>query len=376
MAKFRSPRNILFAAACSIGTAAPAFAFQAVSIGNFASPVDVRVAPDQSNRLYVVEQSGKIRVLQNEVPAAAAFLNIEGIVDFGGERGLLSLAFAPDYATSRRFYVLFVNNLGNVEVDEFLRNPADPLRAQAGSRRVLLKIPHPNAGNHNGGQLQFGADGFLYISVGDGGGTATPGEPARDLGSLLGKILRINPLPGGGKAYQIPPGNPYVGKTGRDEIYAYGLRNPWRMSLTGHLIMIGDVGQGDEEEVNILRIPAAKGVNFGWPQFEGNLVHDNSKPGPDPAVFPIHTYSHGGGGCAIMGGHIVNDVQLPALKGRYIYGDNCTGEIRSFCRMSVHRRYRAISAIGISLPGLTTFGRGRGGQVYMADFGKVYRLEP
>ena len=376
MAKFRSPLKILFAAACCLGAAAPAFALQAVSIGNFSSPVDIRVAPDQSNRLYVVEQSGKIRVLQNEVPVATAFLNIESIVDFGGERGLLSLAFAPDYATSRRFYVLFVNNSGNVEVDEFLRSPANPLRAQAVSRRVLLKIPHPNAGNHNGGQLQFGADGFLYISVGDGGGTATPGEPARDLGSLLGKILRINPLPSGGKAYQIPPDNPYVGKTGRDEIYAYGLRNPWRMALTGHLIMIGDVGQGDEEEVDILRIPAAKGVNFGWPQFEGNLVHDNSKPGPDPAVFPIHTYSHGSGGCAIMGGHIVNDVQLPGLKGHYIYGDNCTGEIRSFLPNVSAQTVSGDSAIGISLPGLTSFGRGRGGQVYMADFGKVYRLEP
>jgi glucose/arabinose dehydrogenase len=377
MLKFGVPRKILFAAACCLSLcAAPAFAFRAVPVGNFADPVDIRVAPGQPNNLYVVEQSGKIKVLQNEVPAAAPFLNIEGIVDFNDERGLLSLAFAPNYATSRRFYVLFVNNFGNVEVDEFLRSPTNPLRTQAGSRRVLLRIPHPNASNHNGGQLQFGTDGFLYISVGDGGNTPTPGEPARDLRSLLGKILRINPLPAGGNAYQIPPGNPYVGVFGRDEIYAYGLRNPWRMSLTPNFIAIGDVGQGREEEVNILRIPAAKGVNFGWPQFEGNLVYDNSKPGRDPAVFPIHTYSHDTGGCAVMGGHIVADTQLPALQGRYIYGDLCTGQIRSFLPDVAAQKAIGDSAIGISLPGLRSFGRGTNSQVYMSDGGKVYRLEP
>jgi glucose/arabinose dehydrogenase len=376
MLKFGLPRKILFAAACCLSLcAAPALAFRAVPIGTFAAPIDMRVAASQPNRLYVVEQSGKIKILQNEVPVATPFLNIESIVNFDGERGLLSLAFAPDYATSRRFYVLFVNNNGNVEVDEFLRSPTNPLRTQAGSRRVLLQILHPGASNHNGGQLQFGADGYLYISVGDGGNTATPGEPARDLRSLLGKILRINPLPGGGRAYQIPPGNPYVGVFGRDEIYAYGLRNPWRMALSPSFIMIGDVGEDREEEINILRIPAAKGVNFGWPQFEGNLVYDNSKPGPDPAVFPIHTYGHGVG-CSVTGGHIVTDTQLPALQGRYIYGDFCSGQIRSFLPDVDAQTVSDDSAVGISLPGLRSFGRGRGGQVYVSDGSTVYRLEP
>ena len=377
MAFDRLFRNVLLAGAIGLGVPAlPAQAFQAVPIGEFNSPVDIRFVAGQGNLLYVVEQPGRIMLMRDERPLARPFLDIERLVLFGGEQGLLSVAFAPDYATSRRFYVMFVNNSGNVEIDEFLRDGDDPLHASRTTRRVVLTIPHPGATNHNGGQLQFGSDGYLYIAVGDGGNTATPGEPARDLRSLLGKVLRINPLASGNRSYQIPPGNPFVGKTGRDEIYAYGLRNPWRMSLTANLIEIGDVGQGEAEEVNILRIADAKGVNFGWPQYEGNLIYDNSKPGAHPPVFPIHSYSHSGGGCAIIGGHIIRDSGLPTLAGRYIYGDLCTGEIRSFVPNVSAQTISGDSPAGISLPGLGTFGQGRSGQVYMASGGTVYRLEP
>ena len=356
--------------------AEPAAAFQAVPIGTFASPVDVRVAPGQDDLLYVVEQSGRIMLMRNEVPVTRPFLNIENIVLFGGEQGLLSLAFAPDYATSRRFYVLFVNNSGNVEIDEFLRTAADPLRSAAGSRRKLIEIPHPSAANHNGGQLHFGPDGYLYASVGDGGNTPTAGDPARNLDSLLGKILRINPLPADVNPYQIPPDNPFVGISGRDEIYAYGLRNPWRFSFTGNLMEIGDVGQVSAEEVDILPTATVKGVNFGWPQYEGNLLYDNSRPGPGTPVFPIFTYGHDGGRCAIMGGLIVRDPELPTLAGRYIYGDHCTGEIRSFVPHVKAQNAVDDSPVGLTISGLVSFGSGVHRQIYVVGHSTVYRLEP
>lgn len=368
--------SLLISGALGLGMQAlPAQAFQAVPIGEFNNPVDVRFVPGQAKLLYVVEQPGRIMAMVGEKLPSRVFLNITGLVLFGGEQGLLSMAFAPDYATTRRFYAMFVNNSGNVEIDEFMRDADDPLHAANSTRRIVLTIPHPGAGNHNGGQLQFGPDGYLYIAVGDGGNTATPGEPARDLRSLLGKVLRINPLASGNRSYQIPPDNPFVGKAGRDEIYAYGLRNPWRMSLNEDLIAIGDVGQGSEEEVNILRLAEAKGVNFGWPQWEGNVLHDNSKPGSHPPVFPIHTYSHGDGSCAIIGGHIIRDIGLPALNGRYIYGDLCTGSLRSFTPNVAAQTVSGDSPIGISLPGLTTFFQGRSRQVYVADGTTVYRLE-
>jgi glucose/arabinose dehydrogenase len=376
MAAMTPSRLFLFAATLAItGAAGPAEALQAVPIGTFNTPVDIQIAPGQGNVLYVVEEPGRIMVMRNEVPLPAPFLDIQNIVQFGGEEGLLSLAFAPDYATSGRFYVQFVNNNGDIEIDEFQRSATNPLRADRGSRRLVLIVSHPGASNHNGGQVRFGADGYLYISVGDGGNTATPGQPARDLRVLLGKILRINPLPGGGRRYQIPPDNPYVGKPGRDEIYAYGLRNPWRYSLTTTLMAIGDVGEDTQEEINILRIADAKGVNFGWPQWEGDFLYDNSSPGLDPPVFPMHTYSHSSG-CSVIGGHIVTDTGLPTLRGRYIYGDLCSGDIRSFIPNVAAQTASDDKSTGVFLGGLVTFGRGFGGQVYMAAGGTVYRLEP
>ncbi len=363
------------AALALCGASNLANAFSLVSLGTFSSPVDIRVAPGQPALLYIVEKPGRIVILNNEVPRATPFLDIQNIVLNEGERGLLSVAFAPDYAVSRRFYVLFVNNAGNVEVDEFMRSATNEFRAAPGSRRVLLRIPHPDASNHNGGQLHFRPDGLLFISIGDGGGTPTAGDPARRLNSLLGKILRINPLPGGGKAYQIPSTNPYVGVAGRDEIYAYGLRNPWRFSLAGNVMAIGDVGQGQQEEVNIRTLASVRGSNFGWPQYEGNRLH-TGMPGPDPPKFPIFTYNHRSGGCAIVGGYIVRDVQLPTLNGRYMYGDFCTGDIRSFVFDAKAQTVSGDASVGVNVPGLTTFGRGKGGQVYLAGGSTVYRLEP
>lgn len=367
----------LAAALClSIVSSPDARAFRAVAIGSFNSPVDVRYQPAQPAYLYVVEQPGRIMLMHNEVKRNRPFLDMHAIVQYSGERGLLSMAFAPDYATSFKFYVLFVNLSGNVEVDEFAASAASPLIADFGTRRVLLEIPHPGAANHNGGQLQFGQDGYLYISVGDGGNTSNPGDPARKLSVLLGKILRIDPHATATRPYRIPPDNPFVGVAGRDEIFAYGLRNPWRFSFDGNVMAIGDVGQSRLEEVDMLPLARVKGSNFGWPQYEASLLYDASKPGPGKPVFPLFAYQHLGDLCAIMGGTVIHDPQLAGLKGHYIYGDLCTGEIRSFVPDVAAQKVKNDASVGIALPGITTFGVGARQQVYMADGGTVYRLEP
>lgn len=367
--------------------AAQAYAAPAASLvflGTFQDPTFITVAPGAANLVFVVERPGMIRLLRNEQRVTRPFLDIRNLVlappdtGAGGEQGLFSMAFAPDYAQSRRFYVAFTNNNGEVEIDEFLRMAGNAERADRMTRRVLLTIPHPGATNHNGGQLAFGSDGFLYISIGDGAGGRSPtGENARDLNALLGKILRIKPLAVAGRPYTIPTSNPFVGRAGRDEIFAYGLRNPWRFSFDGTRLVIADVGQSSREEVNFLPLPDARGVNFGWPQFEGDLVFDNSRPGPDPATPPMFVYDHSAGRCAIIGGYVVHNATLPDLDGRYIYGDACTGEVRSFlARPGVQQAVGDRSA-EINLPGLSSFGQGFNGKIYAAQIsGRVNRLAP
>ena len=355
----------------------------AVEIGNFASPTHIAVAPGRPGLLFVVEQAGRIRVLRNEQVRPQPFLDIANLVlgppdaGAGNEQGLLSVAFSPDYAQSRRFYVAFNNRTGDVEIAEFLRSAGSPLLADRASRRTLLRIRHREAQNHNGGQLQFGPDGLLYISVGDGGHQTPTGENARRLYNLLGKILRIRPWPANGQPYGIPATNPFVGKPGRDEIFAYGLRNPWRFSFDGERIAIADVGQSQWEEVNILARRDAAGVNFGWPEFEGNEPFDNSRPGRHPPTPPIFTYDHEDGRCTVVGGYVVRDQNLPRLLGRYLYGDFCTGELRSFIPRVGSQQAVRDRAAGVSLPQLTSFGQGFNGKIYAAQrSGRVTRLEP
>ena len=367
----------VIAGACSTRYAAAADA-SAVKIGTFDNPLYIAVAPGQPQLLFVVEQPGQIQVMVNEQTQSEPFLDICDIVQFGGERGLLSLAFPPDYDGSGRFYVAFNNNDGDIEIDEFQRSAGSATLADRETRRVLLVIPHRGASNHHGGQLQFGPiDNLLYISTGDGGNLSPPGEPARKLNSLLGKILRIDPRPSAKRPYRIPRSNPFVGRSGRNEIYAYGLRNPWRFSFDGRRMIIADVGQGNREEINFLPTKDVAGVNFGWPQFEGDLVFDDDRPGPDPATFPIFTYNHGGGRCAVIGGYVVRDPNLPALLGRYLYGDLCTGKVRSFIARVRGQTVVRDRPAGVTLPGLSGFGQGFDGVIYLAQIdGDVWRLAP
>jgi glucose/arabinose dehydrogenase len=353
-------------------------------VGSFESPTFVASAPGFPKLLFVVEQAGRVEVLRGGHRQAHPFLDIRGLVGYdGGERGLLSIAFPPDYARSRLFYVYYTDNDGNIRVDEFSRRGAT--RAARGSRRTVIEIPHPVNANHNGGQLQFLGQ-LLYMGTGDGGSAGDPPNNAQNTGSLLGKLLRIDPRASGGRSYSVPAGNPFVGGPGHDEIYSYGLRNPFRFSFDTTTapgrprIAIADVGQNRFEELDYTTSGAASGANFGWDALEGFAPYTESSGGtPDPGgtVKPIMAYGHGrdGGSCTIIGGYVSRDPHIASLRGRYVYADLCSGQLRSLVphlhRASDDRR------IGLTVDTPSTFGEDGRGRLYVASIeGPVYRLVP
>lgn len=291
-------------------------------IGGFDQPVHV-TAPRGGSRLFVVEQPGRIRVVRNGRTQRRPFLNITGKVSTGGEQGLLSMAFSPRYATDRTFYVNYTDTRGDTRVVAYRTRRPGAARALPRSARLIIRIPQPEA-NHNGGQLQFGPDGALFIGMGDGGGSGDRRNRAQNLRSRHGKLLRIVPTPQGRSPYRVPASNPYVGRANaQPDIYASGLRNPWRFSFdrgTGALV-VADVGQDEYEEINYLPRGAGNGANFGWRVFEGPA---RFAPGSVPgAVFPVLAKRHDAGWCAITGGYVVRDPSVPSLNGRYVYGDFC-----------------------------------------------------
>jgi hypothetical protein len=350
-------------------------------IGSFDSPTYVTGAPGFPKLLFVVEQPGRIAVLRGGHRLRRSFLDIRDLVGYdGGERGLLSIAFPPDYARSGRVYVYYTDNAGNIRVDEFHRRSAT--RAARGSRRTVIRIPHPFNSNHNGGQLQF-LGKLLYFGTGDGGSAGDPPNNAQNKESLLGKLLRIDPRPSGGRAYTVPAENPFVGKPGRDEIYSYGLRNPFRFSFdtvtSGRpRIAIGDVGQNRFEELDYTTVGAAAGANFGWDALEGFAPYREENSGtPDPGgtTKPIMAYDHGrdGGSCSIIGGYVVGPGGPPALRGRYVYTDYCSGQLRSLVphlHGAAHDR-----RLGLAVASPTSFGEDDRGRIYVcSQDGPVYRF--
>jgi glucose/arabinose dehydrogenase len=363
----------LLAGLAACGTSADGAAgLRLQRIGGFASPVHVTAPPGDSSRVFVVEQEGVIRVVHNGRTLRTPFLDIRDRVFCCGEQGLLSMAFAPDYARTGRFYVYYTANSGRQRVEAFRRSSAN--RASRGSRRLVLNMADPEP-NHNGGLLVFGPDRLLYVGTGDGGSGNDPHGPrgnAQNLNSLLGKILRIDPRASRGRPYTIPRSNPYVGRSGRDEIWSYGLRNPWRFSFdrrSGDLI-VGDVGQNSIEEVNFVR--SGRGVNFGWRPWEGRRRNFN-EPAPG-AVFPVITYPTGSG-CAVTGGYVVRDPRLRGWDGRYLWADFCRGEIES----AVLSPGRASSRrdTGLRAGNLSSFGEDALGRVYVVSLsGPVYRIVP
>jgi hypothetical protein len=342
-------------------------------VGTLESPVHVTGAPGDHERLYVVEQRGTVQVVRGGV--ATQFLDLRGAVRAGGEEGLLSIAFPPNFQLSRLFYVYFTGSDGANRVEE-LRAPSGDA-ADPGSRRLVMQLDNTPATNHNGGQLQFGPDGLLYLAPGDGGSSSAT---AQDLDSLLGKVLRIDPRPSGSLGYTIPPDNPFVGNpAARDEIWASGLRNPFRFSfdrLTGDLA-IGDVGQATTEEIDFVPSSqgAGRGVNFGWAQCEGSFA-TGTKDRPCPlasATAPVIDAFASDGWHAIIAGYVVRDPSVPSLLGRFVYSDTSRGELWS-ARLTTPRA-EDVRSMGIGVPGATSFGEDAAGCVYVTQLsGAVSRI--
>ena len=341
-------------------------------IGSFDRPTFVTAPAGDRNRVFVTEQSGRIRVLVNRRLRSRAFLDIRDDVNCCGERGLLSMAFAPDYAQSGRFYVYFTRGDGDIVVRQYNRSASNPDVADPGSAREVIRVEHSRFPNHNGGQLQFGPDGMLYLATGDGGGGGDPLRNGQDRGTLLGKLLRIDPRPGGG--YDVPADNPFRGRDGmRGEIWAYGLRNPYRFSFdrAGRAIAIGDVGQSEFDEIDY-GAKGARGANFGWSVFEANSRYrSGSAPGHAKPVLVRRLGSNGN--CAVIGGYVVRDSALKGLTGRYLHGDNCNPTIYSV-RLS-SKGASGNRSTGLRLSGLSSFGEDGLGRVYATSLnGGVYRL--
>jgi glucose/arabinose dehydrogenase len=344
-----------------------------VKVGSFNAPIFASGAPGAGGRLFVVEKAGRIAVLADGHKLAKPFLDISREVgSSGSEQGLLSLAFAPDYAGSGLFYVYYTDHAGDIHIDQLRRSAANPDVADPGSARRVLSIDHHLYPNHNGGQLQFGPDGFLYLGVGDGGSEGDPAGNGQNTSVLLGKLLRIAPKPGGG--YTIPAGNPFADRSGaRPEIWAYGLRNPWRFSFdrkTGALI-VGDVGQDQQEEIDYAPRGTGAGANYGWSVFEGDR---RNRPGSAPhAVLPVFVARHSEGYCAIIGGYVVRDPALMGLYGRYLYGDLCHPEIQAVTLRPGHARGER--GTGLAVKDLASFAEDEAGRIYAVSLdGPVYRL--
>jgi glucose/arabinose dehydrogenase len=343
-------------------------------LGRFDQPTYIAAPRGDRRRRFVVQREGSIVVLRGR--RRSTFLDIEDRVSTGGESGLLSMAFARDYGSSGRFFVYYTDNQGFIQIDQFRRS-SDPNRADPASRTSVLRVPHFRF-NHKGGQLQVGPDGMLYAGFGDGGSSGDPDENAQNLGRILGKLIRIDPRPGGG--YDIPSSNPFRGRGGaRDEVYAYGLRNPYRFSFDrrrGHLT-VGDVGQDEVEEIDFVpgrdggRAPPG-GYNFGWDVFEGRSSYEGgSAPRHVPPV--IH-HNQGGGFCSIIGGYVIRDPSLRGTRyfGRYVYGDLCEPSLR----LAFLKRPRAPTRpSGLRVSQLVSFGEDGRGRVYAVSLaGPVYRI--
>ncbi len=331
-------------------------------------------SPPGDPRLFIVQQSGSIRAVENGQLLARPFLDLSGQVSGGNEQGLLSMAFHPDYANNGFFYVNFTDNGGTTRIVRYTVSAGDPNLADAGSALTILSVPQP-FGNHNGGHLLFGADGMLYIPLGDGGSGGDPDNRAQDTSTLLGSLLRIDV--DGGAPYTIPTDNPFAAGQGgaRPEIWAYGLRNPWRVAFdrSEDVLYVADVGQNSIEEVNAVDASAAP-VNYGWRIMEGSQCF-NPASGCDQSglTLPVIEYTHSEG-CAITGGYVYRGAAIPDLVGHYFYADYCSGFLRSFRLSGGNATQRREWDVG-DLGNVSSFGEDAAGELYVLDHGgTVYRL--
>lgn len=334
----------------------------------FELPVGLTHAGDGSGRVFVVEQNGRINVIDKGADAASVFLDISDLVSKTGERGLLGLAFAPDYTTSGAFYVDYTNVAGDTVIARY-RVSAAPDVADPASAQILLTIKQPYA-NHNGGQLAFGPDGYLYIGMGDGGSGGDPKRNAQNGKSLLGKLLRIDVTGAIGTSdpYRIPPDNPVVGNAAlRPEIWALGLRNPWRFSFdrgTGELY-IADVGQNAWEEIDV-QPPATGGLNYGWNVYEGSHTYPPKTAKPKNVsdyAMPVIEYDHSAGE-SVTGGYVYRGSEQPGLRGVYLYADYVTGRIWGLARVGGAWKTELLLDTGYNP---SSFGEDEAGEIYLLD---------
>jgi glucose/arabinose dehydrogenase len=341
-------------------------------VSGLAAPVAVANAGDGSNRLFVVEQAGRVRLIVGGVLQATPFLDISTKVSCCGERGLLGLAFPPGYAAVGHFYVFYTDPAGAITLARYAVG-ASPDLADPNSGQVLLSVAHART-NHNGGQLAFGpGDGYLYAGLGDGGGSGDPDGNGQNTNTLLGKILRLD-VESGATPYAIPAGNPFASGGGRPEIWAYGLRNPWRFSFdrqTGDLY-IADVGQGGWEEVDHQPAGAAGGANYGWNIMEGAHCYNAATCDPNGLTLPVAEYDHSLG-CAVIGGYLYRGSAQPALAGLYFYADECQGRVWGLQQGGGGWESRQLLRAAINP---STFGEDEAGEIYLADYsgGTLYRV--
>ncbi len=339
-------------------------------------PVGITNAGDGSGRLFVVEQPGVIRIIAASKLVSTPFLDIRARIASGGERGLLGLAFHPHFAENGRLFVDYTRiGDGATVVSEF---HASGDRADPTSERILLTVSQPFA-NHNGGQIAFGPDGYLYIGLGDGGSEGDPMRNGQNVRTLLGKILRIDvDHTARGRSYAVPPNNPFAPNGvhpggGLPEIWAVGLRNPWRFSFDRRFgdLYIGDVGGSSREEIDRQPADSRGGENYGWNVMEGTLCTSSSCD-QRPYVLPIFDYAHDRG-CAVIGGYVYRGTRQPALQGSYLFGDECSGTVFS---LQVDEGADTAAAVLSSGKRISSFGEGEDGEIYLADLagGAIFRV--
>ena len=337
--------------------------------GGFVQPVHVANTGDGSGRIFVLEQAGRIRILDNGVVLLSPFLDISAKLVCCGEQGLLSVAFPPGFTAKRYFYVNYTRTPdGATVVARYRVSAGNANAADPASEEVVLTILQPFS-NHNGGQLAFGPDGYLYIGMGDGGSGGDPLNNGQTPGTLLGKLLRID-VESGAVPYGIPPTNPFLGIAGyRPEIWALGLRNPWRFSfdrLTGDLY-IGDVGQGAVEEVDVQPAGSPGGQNYGWNIMEGGGCYNSTTCNAAGLTLPIATYDHTQG-CSITGGMVYRGPGFPDLQGIYFYGDFCNGRIWGLRKNGARWETAVLLDAGNPPLNITTFGEDESGNLYVVNY--------
>ena len=337
----------------------------------FDFPLFLTTPPEDTARLFIVEKTGRIRIIRDGAVLPSAFLDLSAQVSSGSEQGLLGLAFHPQYNVNGRFFINYTDRGGDTRVVEY-KVSANPDLADATSAREILSIDQPFP-NHNGGQVTFGPDGYLYISSGDGGDAGDPQGNGQDLSDLLGSLLRIDV--DAGSPYAIPSDNPFVNVSGaRPEIWNFGLRNPWRFSFDRETqaLYIGDVGQGEREEIDVAPASSGGGKNYGWNVMEGLSCFNTPTCDQSGFTLPVFDYDHDEG-CAVTGGYVYRGARIPALQGQYFYGDFCSGFVRSFRfdgAATDHRLWPTLSGGSI-----TSFGEDTIGELYiLVASGEVFRL--